>query len=472
MRVAGLARLLLALAAIVSAASGSSRPSEAGPPGPRVATVPNILIFLTDDQRASGTVTEAVMPNVRRWLAGGGRTFTDFYGTTPLCCPDRSVLFSGRYAHNTGVLTNADASVLDQASTMQRLLQGTGYRTAIVGKFLNGWDTSEAPPYFNDHALVAGGYTDVWFDVDGVGRRVPYSTGFIGEQTIAYLDTFERDDTQPWMLVVATTAPHHPWTPSDRYAEADVGPWNGNPSTRETDRSDKPPWVRSLRFSLSQARIVRTAQLRTLRSVDDMVGGVLTHAESLGELSDTLVIYTSDNGYVWGDHGLGGDHGTAGQKRFPYTASVRVPFFLRWDGHVRAGSIDRRLTGMVDVAATVLEAAGVDPDYQLDGHSLLSRYSRRRILLEYWLDAGAPGIPAWVSLRTPTAQLIQWFEPSGAIAFREYYDVREDPWQLVNLLHDRDPDDPNIRKLVVELRTDATCAGTVDASPPSHNPCP
>lgn len=472
MRIAGPTWALLALVITVGAMPSRTHQPAADLTADRDAAAPNILIFLTDDQRAAGTVTEPVMPNVLRWLGDGGRRFRQFFATTPLCCPDRSVMFSGRYAHNTGVRTNADVGAFDHDSTMQRLLQGAGYRTAFVGKFLNGWPTTSPPPYFTNHALVGGGYTDVWFNVDGEGQLAPYSTDFIAEQTIAYLDLFELDDTRPWMMIVSTPAPHHPWIPAPAYTDSPVGSWDGSPATRESDRSDKPPWVRSLRYSMREARLVRTAQLRTLRSVDDMVGGVMAHAQALGELPDTLTIYTSDNGYVWGDHHLGGDHGTAGQKRFPYTGSVKVPFFLRWDGHVQPGGSDTRLAGMVDVVPTVLEAAGVEADYPLDGHSLLSTYSRRRILLEYWLDGDAEHIPTWISLRTRTVQFIEWYDADGAVSFREYYDLVDDPWQLVNLLHDGDPDDPRIGGFVRRAQDDASCAGTTDMTPTPPTPCP
>jgi arylsulfatase A-like enzyme len=308
--------------------------------------------------------------------------------------------------------------------------------------------------------------------VDGQRQSVPYSTDFIGAQTLSYLDAFEGNDAQPWMIIASTPAPHYPWTPSDAYADAEVGAWEGTPSTRESDRSDKPPWVRSMSFTLAEARKVRTPQLRTLRSVDEMVAAVMTHVQALGELRDTLVIYTSDNGYLWGDHRLGGDHGTAGQKRFPYTGSVKVPFFLRWDGHVRAGSNDARLTGMVDVVPTILDAVGLDADYALDGHSLLSPFARRRILLEYWLDPETASIPGWISIRTTSMQFIEWRHSDGTVAFREYYDLVNDPWQLVNLLNDGSPENPDVAQLSTQVRSDATCAGTTETVPVPANPCP
>jgi arylsulfatase A-like enzyme len=433
----------------------------------------NVLVIMTDDQRASDTVIPSVMPNLRQWLMTGGREFTNFYDAIPLCCPDRSVIFSGRYAHNTGVRTNPDGSALDHSLTMERLLAEHGYDSAYVGKFLNDWQLGTPPPYFEHWSLVGGGYSNQFWNVDGVGRTyADYSTDLIGDRAVAYLDGFEAADAQPWFLFLAPPAPHYPYEPAARDADAAVAAWAGNPATAETDRSDKPPWVRNRSFSLAQAEAVRIPQLRTLMAVDDMVGRVMTRLQQLGELSDTLVIYTSDNGYVWGEHRLGGDYGTAGQKRYPYTESVRVPMYVRWDGHVQAGTTDVRMTSTVDIVPTVLDAAGIDPDYPLDGHSMLSSYTRTRILLEYWLDPGDATIPTWISMRTPSLQFVEYYDANGNVTFREYYDLQADPWQLVNLLNDGNPSNPAIDALVAEVRSDALCSGTSETVPPTANPCP
>jgi arylsulfatase A-like enzyme len=442
--------------------------TDTGPPPAR----PNVLIFLTDDQRATDTMTPAVMPKLRGWLLGTGSQFTNFFGTTPLCCPDRSVLLSGRYAHNTGVRMNTDTAIFDHSLTMERLLQQAGYRTAYVGKFLNGWPNASPPPFFTDRALVAGGYANKWFNVDGAARQVPYTTDFVGQQTVTYLDRFETDDAQPWMLIAAPTAPHNPWEPSAAHANDNVGTWAGNPATQESDRSDKPPWVRARNYSLAQAENVRVPQLRTLRSVDDMVDTVLTRLQQLGELSNTLVIYTSDNGYLWSDHHLGGDYGTAAQKRYPYEASVKLPFLMRWDGHVAAGATDQRLAGMVDIAATVLDAAGVVPSYHLDGYSLLTDHARTRIVLEYWLDPGDASIPTWVSVRTQDVMYVEYYDATGGVTFREYYALANDPWELVNLLNDGVPSDPDTTQLHSQVVAGATCQGTTLSDPPVSDPCP
>ena len=145
---------------------------------------------------------------------------------------------------------------------------------------------------------------------------------------------------------------------------------------------------------------------------------------------------------------------------------------MRWDGHIQSGTSDARLTATVDIVPTVLEAAGIQADYPLDGHSMLSGFSRTRILLEYWLDPGDASVPTWISLRTPDVQFVEYYDAYGAVSFREYYDLINDPWQLVNLLHDTNPSDPDITQLVTLVRSDAACVGNTEMNPVPAHPCP
>ena len=430
---------------------------------------PNILVIVTDDQRAANTM--GVMPQTLRYFRGGGREFTSAFATTPLCCPSRATILTGRYAHNTGVRRNR-ADRLDPSTLFPRLLRRSGYQTALAGKFLHFWNRA---PYFEHSALLMLGpdaYVNPTFRVDGNRRRTRgYSTTLIGGYARRFLRRFEEDDAAPWFLYVAPAAPHHPWTPEPRYARSPLPRWSGNPAVFERDRSDKPPYVRALRYTRADAQIVRAGQLRTLMSVDDMVGRLVGALEGLGEKRDTLAIFTSDNGYLWADHAFGGDAGTAGDKRVPYTASVQVPFFLRWPGHVPRRSRDNRLVGNVDIAPTVLSAARIAPDPAkppLDGRSLLGPGRRSRILLEYWKERGQP-IPTWASLRTRRYQYIEYYRSDGRRSFREYYNLVRDRWQLRNLLGDATAaNDPDVRRLHARLMRDRRCAGR-DARP---RPCP
>lgn len=449
--------MVLLLALLLAVSAGVS--SEAGAQSAR----PNILLIVTDDQRSTDTL--GVMGQTRRFFRGGGKEFTNAFATTPLCCPSRATIFTGRYAHNTGIRQNSDDD-LDMSTIFPRLLARNGYRTAMAGKFLNAWRQRRLP-HFDHWALLKialSKYVRPWFNVDGETSRFEgYSTDLIGKHAVDFLQLFEReDDDAPWFLYVAPAAPHSPWIPAARHARAPVPRWRGNPSVRERDRSDKPAYVRQADYTLADGNLVRTGQLRTLMAVDDMVGRIVRTLDTLGEKRDTLAIFTSDNGFLWADHRFGGEGGHAGEKRVPYTPSVEVPFFLRWPGQVEAGSTDPRLVGNVDIAPMVLSAAGIAPDPALpplDGRSLLSSGARARILLEYWKEPRRR-IPTWASMRTRRFQYVEYYKPDGRRFFREYYNLRKDPWQLENLLGDGTRrNDPDVGMLQARLVRDRQCVG-------------
>jgi arylsulfatase A-like enzyme len=412
------------------------------------------------------------MPATRRLFARRGTTFTNGFVTTPLCCPSRSTILTGRYAHNTGVHTNSDALRLDQGTTIERYLHDAGYQTGIVGKFLNSWPLDRDPPYFDRWAILHYGYLHTVWNVQGDPRTVDeYSTRFIADRAVGDLRAFEAHEGTPWFLYVATTAPHDPWIPEARYAHAPVPPLVKNPAMRERDLSDKPGWLRRSPH-LPDAVVTAThdGQLRTLMSVDDLVARVFRTLDQLGETRTTLAVFMSDNGFLWGDHGLAGKR--AGEiesgvrrssgKRFPYPASIRVPFLLRWPRHVRAGATDSRFVANVDLTPTFLDAAGIPPDQgvPLDGRSLLSHHTRDRLFFEYYRDRQYSRVPSWDSIRTRAFQFVEYFGRGGKVTFREYYDLERDPFELNNLLHDGDPaNDPDVQRLASEVRTEMRCAG-------------
>ena len=333
-----------------------------------------------------------------------------------------------------------------------------------MGKFFNSWPLGAKPPYFQRWAIGADPHVNPVFNINGTVRTVTgYSTSLVGTFASRFLHGFENDDAAPWLLYLAPHAPHFPWVAAARDRSRSVGGWSGNPAVFESDRSDKPAYVRSRSYSLAAGQSVRAGQLRMLMSVDGMVGRVFETLRSLGEDRRTLAIFISDNGYTWAEHGLGGDGHTGGQKRVPYTQSTQVPFDLRWPGHVAAGSNDNRITGTVDIAPTVLEAADIAPDPAkppLDGRSLLSDERREHIVLEYWRESW---IPTWASLRNKKYQYVEYYNESGERIFREYYNLARDPWQLRNLLHDSNPAGPKVAALSTRLRRDRHCEGTSGA---------
>jgi arylsulfatase A-like enzyme len=191
----------------------------------------------------------------------------------------------------------------------------------------------------------------------------------------------------PWFLYVAPHAPHlsiEPDAVEDKYQDAPVGTWDGNPAVFEKDRRDKPPYVQDANVSPKGGRSRRAEQLRLLMSVDDLVRDVLAALGRNDERRNTLAFFMSDNGYMWAEHRLGG-------KGVPYTQSIRIPLFMRWPaGDVAAGAKDGRVASNVDVAPTIFHAVGVDPGYEVDGRSLLDPWVRDRMFFESWKSPGSP----------------------------------------------------------------------------------
>ncbi|MDQ3432404.1 MAG: sulfatase [Actinomycetota bacterium] len=449
-------RLAAGIAAVgltaVAAVSGSG---TAGGVEHRPSNIqPNILIVVTDDQPLG---TMQVMPKTRRWLKAGGVRYRNAYVTTPQCCPSRSSIFTGRYAHNHRVKDNYSSSRLDHSTTLQAALTPT-YQTALYGKFLNGWSLDDTPPYFDEYAVQgrSDSYYNVDFNINGQRQIVSdYNTSFIADQAVGFLDRAESTDDQPWFLVLAPTAPHLPYTVEEKYAGAPVPPWDGDPAVFEEDKSDKPGYVQSATLAFDTAQSNRAKQLRTLMSVDDMMGRLHDSLVQLAEDPDTLVVFISDNGYMWGQHGLN-------RKAVPYSESIRVPMYVRWPGQLPQGRTRGRPVTNIDIAPTALQAAGLSPVTPMDGRSLVGGERRDRVLTELFRARKAQQSPPWASLRTETAQYVEYYGADGEVTFREYYDLAADRYQLVNLLEDGDPfNDPTaeVAQLAEQLAADRACAG-------------
>jgi arylsulfatase A-like enzyme len=426
------------------------------PAAGQASSAPNVLIILTDDQRAMDTMEH--MPKTLQWFGQGGTNFTEGFATTPLCCPSRAAIMTGRLNHNNNVRTNGDQEQLDHNSTIQRYLDQAEYRTGLAGKFLNLWPVANNPPNFDRWALLKPedtGYYNSQFNVDGTTQTIAeYSTDYLRDYTLGLLNTWEaNNDDQPWFLHVAPYAPHDPADPAVRHAAATFPPWPGNPAVFESDRSDKPPSVRNARRTYEGALVDRERQLRTLLAVDEMVDAIFQRLAAHGE-QNTLAFFLSDNGFFWAEHGVRG-------KDRPYTEAIKVPFFVRWPGRVAAGGVHGSPVANIDLAPTILQAADITPaaQYPLDGKSLLGGGPRRKMLTESWPpEARGP----WASTRTPTYQYMEYYNrDTGAVQFREYYDLTKDPYQLQNLYGDRTPrNDPWAPALTRELDGMKTCVGT------------
>lgn len=404
-----------------------------------------------------------MMPRTRRIFGKGGVKFTDAYVTTPVCCPSRSSIFTGLYAHNHQVRTNGfgASDALDQERTMQYHLQQAGYHTAIFGKYFNGREIERDPLYFDEWALLNRGYRDVDWNIDGEIRKLrAYSTNVIRNRAVGFIREL-RNNEQPWMLYLAPFAPHLPADPAKRFERAVIPEFVPNPAVLETTDTDdgvrdKPPRVQAeATTSIDRARRVRRKQLRSLLSVDILVKKVFEALEETGQADETLAILTSDNGYFWGEHGLGG-------KGAPYIQAIEVPLYLRWPRHVPPGTRDDRIAANIDIAPTILDAARVLPAEEMDGSSLLEPSGRDRLLIEGF---GANSRPDWfyASTKTKEYQYTEWYSDGDHKIpdFAEYYDLIEDPWQLDNLVVDLDTtNDPNYPLLHQRLQEDKTCRGS------------
>ena len=403
---------------------------------------PNILLVLTDDQPKE---TDWALPQTLDWLGGHGVSFGRAHANTPLCAPSRASIMSGRYAHNHGVLDTRHPYHLDQRTTVQRQLHMAGYRTGLFGKYLNLWHTGDNPPHFDDWLLQEPvAYYNGHYNDNGTVRNIPgYNTTVIKDRALAFMEA-SRVDERPWFAYVATRSAHELNIPERRYAHARVPDWEGRPSVFErdtSDKADKPPFLRRAHHSFAQGKALRERQLRTLLSVDDAMRDFREKLRSLGQLENTLVLFTSDHGLCWGDHGWL-------RKSVPYRPSLEVPFQLSWPaGGFGSGSVDDRLTGLVDIAPTFLAAAGITPDTPHDGHSLLDRHNdRTHLLAEWWWNRqDKQPIHTWASYIGKSEQYTEYYRTrldkrgrprgSGKVLFREYYDLAEDPYQLGNRLH-------------------------------------
>jgi len=416
---------------------------------------PNILLIMTDDQRAEGTM--AVLPQTRAWFEAGGTKFTQAFATTPLCCPSRSSVFSGRYAHNHGVRNLELAEALDQRYTIQEYLRQAGYRTGYFGKYLNFWNLFRNPTSYDDWSINLDGYSPLRVNENGVVKGITqYATSYYRDNAVRFIQESETEDARPWFLQVATTAPHAPFTPETKYLNAPVPPFDQPPNYFEADKQDKPVAVANSNYDPAEIESVRVAQLRTLMSVDDLVADVFSTLQATGEESSTLAIFMSDNGYEWGEHGLS-------LKQDPYDGSVRIPMYLRFPGHVTPGATDSRLVANVDVAPTIADAVGGLPvALPMDGKSMLDpAQNRSRLLLELWHESH--GELGWGSLRTPTSHYIERYDnvEAESVRFREYYDLATDPWEMNNLLGDGiAANDPSTAALSAQLAADRACEGS------------
>jgi arylsulfatase A-like enzyme len=449
-----------ALLALVAAGSvvATAPPARAQDPQDR----PSVLLIVTDDQRWD---TLWSMPELQRAVVAPGVTFVESFTTSSLCCPSRASILTGAYPHTTGVYTqglpHGGFRSFDDTTTIATQLQAAGYRTGFFGKYLDSYQSAAVagyvPPGWDRWvAFVHSQYVDYGLTVDGELERhghdpADYSTDVLA----AHTESFLRSSGGPVFAVFAPAAPHAPATPApaDRDRFGSLPPWRP-PAFDEADRNDKPRHVRAFR-RLGAVRIaaldrLRRNQYRSLQAVDRAVGRLVDALEDTGRLDDALIVFTSDNGLLWGEHRWL-------KKEVPYEEAIRVPLVVR-DDAIASPHADAHLVANIDLAPTIAEATGVDLP-GADGSSLLPLLRgeevrwRRALLIEH-LRATNP-IPTYCAVRTARYLFARY--QTGE---RELYDLEVDPAELENVAGEHP---------ALEARLETTLEGLCDPPPPGFH---
>jgi arylsulfatase A-like enzyme len=456
---------------------------------------PNIIFIMSDDHAAHAISAYGsrvnTTPNIDR-LAREGMRFDDVFVTNSICTPSRASILTGQYSHRNGVPV---FNRFDSArQTVARLLQAGGYYTGMIGK----WHLGSDPAGFDRWEILPGqgAYFDpVFYTATGekayTGR---YVTDVITDLAIEFIKG--RPAGRPFFLMMHHKAPHRPWEPDEAHRKQFENRWIPEPPTlwdtyvTRTDalrqnqqrvfadltRRDlklEPPatlqgaarlfWLAAkpdevtaevggktvtlTGEALARWKYQRYMQdyLATIQSVDDSVGRLLAELDATGLSRNTIVVYTSDQGFFLGDHGLF-------DKRFMYEESLRMPFLVRWPAGVKAGSVSQAMGLNVDFAPTFLEAAGLPVPADMQGRSLLPVLRgrtpadwRTSMYYRYYHDPGDHNTRAHYGVRTTTHKLISFWK-SGQW---ELFDLVNDPLELHNLYGQ-----PGQEKITADLKAE------------------
>lgn len=455
---------------------------------------PNIVLFLTDDQPFD---TIDRMPTVQRELVAKGIVFPNGFVSDSLCCPSRISILRGQYSHTTGVYDIAEPfgawarvnALHLESSTLGTWLHDDGYRTALIGKYLNEYKINFNPPGWSFWRGAVGNYYDYRVNEDGFIRSygsapADYKTAVLSR----YADEFIKSTPtgQPLYLEVTPFAPHEPFTPEPKYASDPRCTSATNtdaPAFNEADVSDKPGYVRSKKLSPAQLVEAGTTrvqmQCRALLSVDDMVSTVMQDMADAGRLQNTLFIYSSDNGLMNGEHRLR-------TKKAPYESSIKVPFVVRYDPltAARAPAIDPRMVVNVDIAPTITDLLDLNitpgcpvPQYSplctgaFDGQSFLPLLAnpaapgRSSFLIEHYETPSSTWVPAYCGVRTDHYKLVRY-----TTGEQELYNLSTDPNEMQNLM--ASPLSPANQAVHDQLFTQLFGAGGLCLPPPPNYPLP
>jgi len=400
---------------------------------------------MTDDQ----TLDEMrVLPKTQALLGQRGTTFANSFVSNSLCCPSRATFLTGQYPHNHGVLLNSGPNGgyqrLDSSNTLPVWLQDAGYYTAHIGKYLNnyGVDSPAPPPGWSHWFGLIDPTTYKLYDYVVSDDGVPVSHGddpadYQTDVLAAEAESVLRSRAgagQPFFVTVAPMAPHleqikggqQPPRPAPRHAGRFANePMPARPSFSEPDVSDKPAHIRRLP-PLSSNKATREvsvyrARLASLLAVDDLVERLVGALADTGQLDRTVVIFTSDNGFLLGEHRI------VDQKYYPYEESIRVPLIIRGGGFP-VGTTSQPVSN-IDLAPTIAALTGARPGRVMDGRPLLplaldpQQGKERTLLIEGFGSGGAK--PPFQAVRDP-----RWLYVEYGKGDRELYNLEADPFEL------------------------------------------
>lgn len=427
----------------------STPPPSAATNGKR----PNVVFILTDD--LSWNLVQ-YMPRVVK-MQKAGVTFVNYFVTNSLCCPSRSSIFTGRYPHNTGIFRNVgeDGGYIafhnrgHEQATFANALSGAGYRVAMLGKYLNGYlpRAHPAAPGWALWAVAGNGYPEFNYDLNQNGKIVRYgmrSEDYLTDVASRLAVTFIKASAgTPFVIEVATFAPHAPYTPAPRDADALLG--LGAPRTpafNAAPDANAPQWLKAQR-ALSDADMAEIdkdfrKRAQSVLAVDAMIGALQDAVAAIGEANNTYFIFSSDNGYHMGEHRLMPGKMTA------FDTDIRVPLVVTGPG-VPAGTAVQEIAENIDLCPTFTELGGMATAATIDGRSLVPLLRgqklpdwRRVALVEHHgpvrgvTDPDLPGIrsgnpPSYEAMRGATSVYVEY-----ANGDKEYRDLAVDPDELRN----------------------------------------
>jgi N-acetylglucosamine-6-sulfatase len=431
---------------------------------------PNLVVILIDDLRFDETGASGhpylKTPHIDR-IAREGAIFENAFHTTPLCSPNRACILTGQYASRHGIIDNVGRDAMSHRLANYHLaLQKLGYETAHIGKWHMGNDASPRPGYdawvsFRGQGLLE----DPVLWEDGAERKTPgYVTDILSERAIQYV---RRKRNKPFALFLAHKAVH-PDVQQKQDGTIDLATMRGylvperhrglyqgesypaRPNVRPLAEvlKQKPAWkeVFALRDTPQSREFLAAMHVGTqeeirqraamMASVDEGVGLLLHELEISRKLDDTCIVFLGDNGFFFGEHGLGAE------RRFAYEEGIRTAFFVRYPKRIAAGSRVKQMITALDIAPTMIELAGGRPGPHIQGRSLVSLFKkqkspwRKSFLIEYYNEAAWPWIVGmtYKAVRTDRHKLIHWVHKEGV---DELYDLERDPYEMKNVIGSR-----------------------------------